>query len=129
MFGDRAIKSFNVMFGDPAGDDDLPIWVAPEYVTIVSAYLTVPNAINPGTANLFDVALYNGGTAGTALNAVSGTVGGSVGWGALTPVPIPITDGVLTAGELLKLRYDETGTATIEQAVLTVNYVNGQGSA
>jgi len=129
MFGDRDIKSFNVTFIDPAADDDIGVWVAPQYVTIKSAYVTMPNDLAAGTANLFDVALYNGGTAGTALTAVAGTIGGTVGWTGLTPVAFTISNGVLTAGQLLKVRYDETGTGTIAGATLTVNYVNGQGAA
>ena len=129
MFGDRAIKSFSVTFIDYAADEDVGVFVAPDYITIKSAYVSVPNAIAAGTANLFDVALYNGGTAGTALTVVAGTIGGSVGWDSLTPVAFTISNGVLRAGELLKVRYDETGTATIAGATLTVNYVNGQGAA
>jgi len=129
MFGDRALKVITYSFGqDPAADASLPIFVAPEALTIKSANLTTNATTAGGTVNFFDVALWNGGTSGTANGVVAGTVGGTVGWVALTSVPFTVTNGYMTAGQLLRLRYDETGTATIQGSTLTISYVNGKGN-
>lgn len=112
---------------DPAADDDLPLWVAPLACEIVGAKVVVTNAVGAHTANYFDLALYNGGTSGTALTAVAGTIGGTIGWGALTPTAFTITNGSVAAGELVKLRYNEEGTGTFASMIVQLDYVYGQG--
>lgn len=111
---------------DPAADDDLPVWRAPFDCTIRAAYVTVANAVNASTANYFDLALYNGGSAGTAVDAIAGTIGGTAGWSALTPTAFTISDGVLSAGELVKLRYNEEGTGTFAAMVVQLDVQAGK---
>lgn len=123
MFGGNVLYSTVVSLDwDPAADDDISAWVAPQTVEIASATWTQTNAVGGSTANWFDLALYNGGTAGTALTAISGTIGGTGGWSALTPVSFTISNGTVTAGELVKVRYNEEGTGTFQHGVLTLNY-------
>lgn len=111
---------------DPAADDDLPIWVAPLACEITGAKVVTTNVVNGSTANYFDLALYNGGTAGTALTAIAGTIGGTAGWTALTPVSFTITNGTVAAGELVKVRYNEEGTGTFQAMIVQLDYVIGQ---
>lgn len=111
---------------DPAADDDLPVWRAPFDCAIRSAYVTVTNAVAAHTADYFDLALYNGGTSGTALDAIAGTIGGTVGWSALTPTAFTISDGVVTAGELVKIRYNEAGTGTFGAMVVQLDVQPGK---
>jgi hypothetical protein len=110
---------------DPAADDDIAIWRAPFACEIRSAYATPSNAVNGSTANYFDLALYNGGTSGTALTAISGTIGGTAAWAALTPTAFTISAGALTAGQLVKLRYNEEGTGTFTQMIVQLDVQPG----
>lgn len=112
---------------DPAADDYIPLWRAPLACEVVGAYATVANDVNAHTANYFSLELVNGGTAGTATTAMAGTIGGSAGWSALTPVPFTVTSGKLAAGELVTLKYDEEGTGTFAVMAVQLDYVFGEG--
>ena len=111
---------------DPAADDFLPIWVAPLACEIVGANVMITNAVSGDTANYFDLALYNGGTAGTATTALAGTIGGTAGWSALVPNAFTISNGTVTAGQLVTLHYNETGTGTFGAMAVQLDYVIGQ---
>ena len=127
MFGGNTKHSVVAYIdSDPAADDDLPVWVAPLACEIVGAKVILANAVAAHTANYFDLALYNGGTAGTALTAIGGTIGGTIGWGALTPTAFTVSNGTVAAGELVKLRYNEEGTGTFAAMTVQLDYVIGQ---
>lgn len=129
MFG--GVTRFQVVTSldfDPAADDDLVLWVCPADVPqaeITAATAVCSNAVAAHTANWFDVALYNGGTAGTALSAIAGTIGGSAGWAAMVPKEFTISNGTVTAGQVVKLRYNEEGTGTFGHLVVTLSLVQG----
>jgi hypothetical protein len=126
MFGGNTKLSAVAHMGhDPAADDDIPVWIAPLACEIVAAKVTVTNAVNGSTANYFDLALYNGGTAGTALTAIAGTIGGTAGWSALVPVSFTVSNGTVAAGELVKVRYNEEGTGTFGSMAVQLDYVVG----
>lgn len=127
MFGSQNTKILALYVDhDPAADDDLFLFKAPHQLEIVSASMALNNALAGSPANYFDVALYNGGTAGTATNAVAGTIGGTAGWSALTPKDFTITNGTVTAGQIVYLRYNEEGTGTFTAGVVQINYRDGQ---
>lgn len=127
MFGGNTKLSQTLFIDhDPGADDDLPLWIAPLACEITAAHVTVANAVNGSTANYFDLALYNGGTSGTALDAIAGTIGGTAGWTALTKTSFTISDGSVDAGELVKLRYNEEGTGTFAAMIVQFDYVIGQ---
>lgn len=127
MFGANDVKSIVLAYDfDPAADDDLFVLKAPQTMKIVSASFTTNNTIAASTANYFDLALYNGGTAGTAVTVIAGTIAnGTAGYTALTPRDFTITNGTVTAGQIVYLRYDETGTGTFVAGALQVNYTTG----
>lgn len=127
MFGGNTKHSVVAFMGhDPGADDDIPVWVAPLACEIVGAKVVVTNAVAGNTANYFDLSLYNGGTAGTALTAIAGTIGGTAGWSALVPVPFTVSNGTVAAGELVKIRYNEEGTGTFGSMAVQLDYVIGQ---
>jgi hypothetical protein len=127
MFGDRNIKTLVVALDfDPAADDDIYLFKAPEKLEIISASMALNNALAGSTANYFDVALYNGGTAGTAVTAIAGTIGGTAGWSALTPKDFTVSNGTVTANQVVYLRYNEEGTGTFTAGVVQINYKLGQ---
>lgn len=128
MFGGDTLFSVVVALTyDPAADDDVALFRAPQALTIKGARAWTANAVNASTANYFDLALYNGGSAGTALDAVAGTIGGTAGWSANTPKAFTISDGALDAGDLVVLRYNEEGTGTFAAAMVQLDYVLGVG--
>lgn len=127
MFGANNTKTLTISFNyDPAADDDLYVFKAPQQIEIVSASFACNNAVAASTANYFDLALYNGGTAGTATTAIAGTIGGTVGWSALTPKDFTVSNGTVTANQVVYLRYNEEGTGTFTAGVLQINYLLGQ---
>lgn len=126
MFGGYNIHTQTLFLDyDPAADDDIPVFVAPKACEIVGVKATTTNDVAASTANYFNLALYNGGTAGTALTAVAGTVGGTIGWSALVPVSFTVSNGTLATGEVLKVRYNEEGTGTFGSMLLSIDYVLG----
>lgn len=126
MFGNATYLPVVVSIDyDPAADEDIPVWRAPFDCEVRSAYATVVNDVGASGTNYFDLALYNGGTAGTALTALAGTVGGTAGWTALTPVAFTVSAGALTAGQLVKLRYNEAGTGTFAQMIVQLDVQPG----
>lgn len=126
MFGNNTYLPVVVSLDyDPAADDDIALWRAPFACEIRSAYATLSNAVAGHTANYFDLALYNGGTAGTALTAIAGTLGGTAGWSALTPTAFTVSSGALTAGQLVKLRYNEEGTGTFGHMIIQLDVQPG----
>jgi hypothetical protein len=128
MFGDL-VKSVSIFLDyDPAADDDIGVFRAPHTLTLKGARFWTVNALAGSTANYFDLALLNGGTAGTATDAIAGTIGGTAGWSANTPTAFTISDGAMTAGELVVLRYNEEGTGTFTAGVLQLDYVDGVGA-
>lgn len=112
MFGADVIHSVVVSLNyDPAADDDIALWRAPKACEVVGARVIKANAIGADTANYFDLALYNGGSAGTALTPMAGTIGGTGGW-AINNTAFTITEGTLAEGDIPLLRYNEEGTGT-----------------
>lgn len=127
MFGSYGVQTLSLYLDhDPAADDDLFVFKAPQQLEIVSASFTCNNAVAGDSTNYFDVALYNGGTAGTATTAIGGTIGGTVGWSALTPKDFTVSNGTVTANQIVYLRYNENGTGTFTAGVLQINYRLGQ---
>lgn len=127
MFGAYDTKTLLIPLNyDPAADDDLFIFKAPQQLEIVSASFTCNNAVAADGTNYFDVALYNGGTAGTATTAIGGTIGGTAGFTALTPKDFTISNGTVTANQVVYLRYNENGTGTFTAGVVQINYRLGQ---
>jgi len=127
MFGGNRTSSVIVALDyDPAADDDLNVWRAPQAVVITSAYAWTQNTLAGSTANYFDLALYNGGTAGTALTALAGTLGGTAGWVGQTAKTFTVSNGTVGAGEFVTMRYNEEGTGTFTAMVLQLDYVLGQ---
>lgn len=127
MFGDTRTNSVVIPLAyDPAADDDLNIWRAPKALVITHAYAWTQNTLAADGTNYFDLALYNGGTAGTALTALGGTIGGTVGWTGQTVKTFTVSNGTLAAGEFVTLRYNENGTGTFTSAVVQLDYVVGQ---
>ena len=111
---------------DPTADDVIALWVAPMACEILNAKVMVTNAVNGSTANYFDLALLNGGSAGTATTEIGGTIGGTGGWSALTPTSFTISAGELASGDVVVLKYNEEGTGTFVSMAVQLDYVLGQ---
>ena len=112
---------------DPGADDILPVWRAPQACEIKSAYAIAVSDVAAGTVNYFAATLQNGGTAGTATDAISAAIGGTPGWTGLLPVAFAIGSGSanLAAGEVVTVSYDETGTGTFTQLIVQLDVVMG----
>lgn len=127
MFGSQSKHSVVAFVDfDPAADDVIPVFVAPLACEIESAKVIVTNVVNGSTANYFDLALLNGGSAGTATTQIGGTIGGTAGWTALLPVSFTVSEGALAAGDVVALKYNEEGTGTFASMLVQLDYVLGQ---
>ena len=113
---------------DPAADDVLPVFRASKDCEVLRAYAIVTNDVAASTDNYFALNLLNGGSAGTATTAISGTIGGTAGWTGLLPVDFTISQGTLTAGDVVVVNYDETGTGTFGSMVIQLDIVDGIGA-
>jgi hypothetical protein len=130
MFGSQNIKSVNVyLTGDPAADDVLPVFVAPQAVRIVSAKAVSTNGLAADGTNHFALTLHNRGSAGTATQAISDAIGGTAGWAALTPTAFTIDADYenIASGDLIGVSYDENGTGTFTAMLVQIDYLVGQG--
>lgn len=111
---------------DPAADDQLYIFKAPQKLEIVSASFACNNAVAADGTNYFSVQLKNAGTAFTGTANITDSVGGTAGWSALTPKDFTVSNGTVAANEVVYLNYDENGTGTFTAGVLQINYRLGQ---
>jgi hypothetical protein len=132
MFGynDREFISVFVDY-DPAADDLIPLFRATQDCEVISAYAIITNNVNQTDSAYFTLAICNGGTAGTATTALSGTIGGTAGtpgWTGLKPEVLAISDGTVSAGELVTLSYDETSTATFGSMLIQLELLAGVGA-
>lgn len=129
MFPSQApvVITFDVAY-DPAADETYAFFKVPtgRQFTILSACAMVPNDVGASTANYFTVALQNGGTAGTGTTAVAAAIGGTAGWTGMVPKDFTLTTDELTAGQVLKVAYDETGSGTFTQLGIQVVGVWGE---
>ncbi len=127
MFGSSNQKSLVIPLNyDPAADDDIPLFVAPQALEIIGASAVLANTLAGSTANYFDLALYNGGSVGTATTTIAGTIGGTAGWTGLTPKAFTIANGTVNAGDVVYARYNEEGTGTFTVMNVQLDYVVGQ---
>ena len=130
MFGSRKVVSA-VVVTDPAGSVNIPILRAPvdAHITIESAYVCPDTTMGASTTNYYAIQLANGGAAGTATDAISDDIGGSVGWVANTPKTFTIVDGSgkLTDAQWLVAKYVEAGNPTPGRFTVVVEYVMGLG--
>ena len=128
MFGSQNKKSVVIGLGDPGADRDITFWRAPAACEVLAAYATDSVGLAAGTANYFSVALYNGGSSGTATTALGGTVGGSgVAWTVSVAKALTISEGTLAEGDFAWIRYDETGTCA-QNLTIQLDYVLGVGA-
>lgn len=115
---------------DPAADQTYPVWRAPLAAEVRGAYATVVDDVASSTANYFTVQLLNGGAAGTATTTMTDAIGGTPGWTGLTPKTFALTAAQvqLAAGEVVTLKYDETGTGTFKQITVQLDVVYGEAT-
>lgn len=127
MFGSQNNKiiTFALDF-DPGADDQIYLFKAPNQMEIVSASFACNNALAASTANYFALQLKNAGTAFTGTANISNSIGGTTGFAALTPIDFTISNGTVTANQVVYLDYNEAGTGTFTAGVLQINYRDGQ---
>jgi hypothetical protein len=125
---------FTTVNSSVTADMPIPVFVAPKGgAKLVTAYAFSSTTLAAGSANHFNFSLLNGGTAGTALTAISGFLGGTAasgtapGWTAQKKETFTLTSGSekLTEGQVLLVKYDETGTVAIGDWTVIVEWTQG----
>lgn len=112
---------------DPAADEVYPLFQATQDCEILSAYAVNVNDVAADGTNWFALNLLNGGTIGTATTAISGTIGGTVGWTGLTPVDFVMSEGTISAGQVVVLNYNENGSGTFGEMLIQLEILSGVG--
>jgi hypothetical protein len=127
-----AKEVITVNITDPGADKNVPLFRVPdgETYTIEAAHACPDTTTAAATDNYYQVALMNGGTAGTGTTVISGTAGGTVGWTANTPKELSITSGSgdLTEGQWAVAKYDEEGTVAPGRITISLTVVKGIGA-
>ncbi len=123
MFSSQNIKSVTISLDyDPAADKTIPVFRAPQALTVVGCYATVTTTIASDGTNFFAVSLKNGS------DVVGAAVGGvDTAWTALTPKSMTIdeTYSYVDAGDVLAVFYNEDGTGTFTQLTVQIDYLVG----
>lgn len=110
----------------------VPVFVAPNGgATLRNAYAFSAATLAAGSANHFNLTLINGGTAGTAATAISSALGGTAasgtapGWTAGKKEAFALTSAALAEGEVLRVKYTETGTVAVGDWTVVVEWTQG----
>lgn len=124
----QALARFPVVVSfdfDPAGDDMLPVYRAPDNADAIikAAYAILANDVAADTANYFNLRLVNAGTAGSGTTTIGRQIGGTAGWSGLTAVSFGAENTRIKAGEIVVLDYDEEGTGTFGQVTIQLDIV------
>lgn len=112
MFQSQVQFPVNTTLVGDLGDETFALWVAPLAGEVVSMYVVPGATITAGAGTGLVLTLQNGGTVGTATTAI-GTVGSGTadtGWVADTVRAGTLGAATFVAGDVLTLKYDETGT-------------------
>ena len=101
----------NTFTGDLA-DETYAMWKAPFAGEVIDLWAVPGATITAGAGTGISLVLQNGGTSGTATAAI-GTVGSGTadaGWVADTVQAGSVGVATFVAGDILCVKYDETGT-------------------
>lgn len=113
------------LYGDPEADNNIPLLVCPQDLTIVSAKATVMDDVAANTANYFSLTLVDGGADGSGTSEISDAIGGTAGWTGLTPKSFTMVEDNnehrLDSGDVVVLKYDEEGTGTFTAMAVQLN--------
>ncbi len=125
---------FTTLNSTTSANGTVPMLVAPTGgLTLKSAYAFAGATLAAGSANHFNLTLLNGGTVGTATTAISSALGGTAasgtapGWTLGKKETFAFTSGSedLAQGEVLRVKYDETGTVAIADWTVVVEWTQG----
>ncbi len=135
MFGYDNVKVATVIISDPGADNYFKLLRVPARtakIEILEAWAESDTTITLGNGTGIALTLYNYGTTGTSVvtnGTLSSTLGGTtVTWTAITPKNFTISEGTMTAGQYLVVKYDETGTIAPKNITVSVAYVEGVGA-
>ena len=136
MFAYDAKFTVSWQFSDPTADASFLVWRVPTGVAkieILEAWVATDTALSAGTANGHPVSLLNGGTAGTATATLAGAVGTALSgtysaWVANTPREFTISEGTMTEGQYLVVKFDESGTVAPLNLYGQITYIQGVGA-
>ena len=123
---------FTTLNSTTSANGTVPVLVAPTGgATIRNAYAFAGATLAAGSANHYNLVLLNGGTAGTAATAISGILGGTAasgtapGWTLGKKEPFSVTTPALAEGEVLRVKYTETGTVAVADWTVVVEWTQG----
>lgn len=123
------VIQFSVCIADPTTDKIYPVFKVPAgvgQVTVLSAIAATDTALVEGDSNVVALTLQDGGSAGTGTTAVSAELsnkatGSNGAWAGGTGAykTFSISSNLLDEGDVLTVKYDETGTVAPLNIVVT----------
>lgn len=136
MFAYDVKHTVTWQWSDTTADASYKAWRVPTGVAkieILEAFVVSDTALGAGTANGRAVSLLNGGTAGTATATLCGAVGTATGgthaaWVAHTVKEFTVSEGTMTEGQYLIVKYNETGSDAPLNLYGQITYVQGVGA-
>lgn len=112
MFQSQIAFPVTTTFTGDLGDETYAMWKAPFAGEVIDLWAVSGATITAGAGTGLAIVLQNGGTVGTATAAI-GTVGSGTadtGWVADTVQAGSVGVATFVAGDVLCVKYDETGT-------------------
>lgn len=114
MFQSQIAFPVSVVLTGDLSDETYAVWKAPFSGEVIDLYAVAGATITAGAGTGISLVLQNGGATGTATTAL-GTVGSGTadtGWVADTVQAGSVlsTGATFAAGDVLAVKYDETGT-------------------
>ena len=112
MFQSQIAFPVNFAWIGDMTDDTHAVWKAPFAGEVIDFYAVPGATLTAGAGTGLSLVLQNGGTVGTATTAI-GTIGSGTadtGWVADTIKAGSIGAATFVAGDVLCVKYDETGT-------------------
>jgi len=126
------IRKVSVVFSDPTADAVIPILRVPadHQYTIEEGFASILAQVAAATDAYINLTLVNMGTAGAGTDEISDSIGGTSGWAAnaIKDFTVVAGSGKLTAGQILGVKYAETGTVAPKPTTVEIGYVDGIGS-
>jgi hypothetical protein len=112
MFQSQIAFPITFLLEADVGDETYGIWKAPFAGEVIDLWAIVGATLTAGAGTGLSIVLQNGGQVGTATSAI-GTVGSGTadtGWVADTVHAGSVGVATFVAGDVLCVKYDESGT-------------------
>ena len=123
-------ETVSLPFPDPTADETYIMWVAPQPCQVVNVRLARFGGTLPGnTTSYVAITVYDGGPVGTGTFSIASRGGKSTAWTDAKLYSPTVTARQLQKADTVALKWDETGTVSINTLVAQIDVVYGSPAA